>query len=67
MGPEDIGEASGVPLLYGLVEIVVIPIFAISAWRLGWTYAPKTENCLVALVKNYQPTAVDAHAGVALH
>ena len=46
MGPDDVGEASGVPLVYGIVEILVIPVFAITAWRLGWTYAPKSENCM---------------------
>ena len=46
------------PLLYGLVEIVVIPIFALTAWRMGWTYASKNENLCVALLGNYQPSSV---------
>jgi hypothetical protein len=46
-----------VPLVYGLVEIVVIPIFALSCWRLGLTYAPPSENVCKALVGNYQPSS----------
>ena len=57
MRPEDVGEASGVPLVYGLVEIVVIPIFALSCWRLGLTYAPPSENVCKAIVGNYQPSS----------
>ena len=57
MPPEDVGEASGVPLVYGLAEVCVIPIFAIAAWRLGWTYAPRDEPPCAALVGNYQPLA----------
>ena len=55
MAPSDIGEASGVPLVYGIVEILVIPVFAMTAWRLGWTYAPKDENIFMVLAGNYQP------------
>jgi len=55
MRPEDVGEASGVPIAYGLVELTVIPLFALAAWRLGWTYAPRHENICVVLAGNYQP------------
>ena len=57
--PAEVGEASGVPLFYGMIEIMVIPLFALTAWRLGWTYAPKDENVCVVLVGNYQPTTSD--------
>ena len=57
MSAADIGEGSGVPLTYGVVEILIIPVFALTAWRLGWTYAPTSENVCVALVGNYQPSA----------
>jgi predicted Na+-dependent transporter len=57
MPPEDIGEASGVPLVYGVVEVVVIPLFALCAWKLGWTYAPASESLCNAIVGNYQPQA----------
>jgi len=51
----EVGKASGVPIFYGLVEIALIPIFAVAAWRAGWTYAPANENPLIVFVKNYQP------------
>ena len=41
---DKVGMASGVPIFYGLVEIVCVPTFALLAWRLGWTYAPVDEN-----------------------
>ena len=63
MPPEDVGEASGVPLVYGLAEVCVIPIFAIAAWRLGWTYAPRDENVCIALGTSYQPTTERDSAG----
>jgi len=53
--PSQVGKASGVPIFYGLVEIALIPIFALSAWKLGWTYAPADENVCIALAKNHQP------------
>ena len=59
MRPEDVGEASGVPIVYGLVEIILIPAFALSCWKLGLTYAPPEENVCKAIVGNYQPSAAD--------
>ena len=56
MPKEDVGEASGVPIVYGMFEILVIPVFALAAWRLGWTYAPANTNVCVAIAGNFQPT-----------
>jgi len=53
--PDGIGEGSGVPLFYGIIEIIVIPVFALAAWRCGWTYAPITDNVCKVLFGNYQP------------
>lgn len=36
----DLAEAMGVPLYYGLVEAVVLGVYCIIAWKLGWTKAP---------------------------
>ena len=44
-----------VPLLYGMSELVLIPAFALIAWKCGLTYAPATEPLCVALAGNYQP------------
>jgi len=67
MPPADVGEASGVPLVYGLVEIVVIPVFALTAWKLGWTYAPPDDNVCAVAVGNYQPSSSADTAAAAMH
>ena len=36
-------------------ELVLIPAFALIAWKCGLTYAPATEPLCVALAGNYQP------------
>jgi len=53
--PEDQSAAAGVPLFYGLVEALLLPIFLLISWRLGMTYAPKNERIHRVLLKNYQP------------
>ncbi|KAL1507603.1 hypothetical protein AB1Y20_007222 [Prymnesium parvum] len=53
----DRGKAAAVPLVYGMAEMALIPLFALFAWRAGWTYAPRDENICAVLVKNYQPDA----------
>ena len=53
--PSEAGAAAGVPLLYGMSELVLIPAFALIAWKCGLTYAPATEPLCVALAGNYQP------------
>jgi len=56
---DKVGMASGVPIFYGLVEIVCVPLFALVAWRLGWTYAPTTDNLCKVLALSYQPSCED--------
>ena len=51
-----VGIASGVPIFYGLVEVVAVPAFGLCAWKLGWTYAPASDNVCRALTLNYQPS-----------
>ena len=53
--PSEAGAAAGVPLLYGMSELVLIPAFALIAWKCGLTYAPATEPLCVVLAGNYQP------------
>lgn len=54
---EERGAASGVPIVYGMAEMAIIPIFALMSWKVGWTYAPRNENLCVVLMGNYQPNA----------
>jgi len=57
VAPENRGKASAVPIVYGMAEMALIPVFALAAWKLGWTYAPPQENICVCMVGNYQPEA----------
>ena len=55
-----------VPLVYGIAEIAVIGTFALVAWRMGWTYAPKEVGLCKALATNYQPSAPEDAKAVTL-
>lgn len=52
-------EALGVPLLYGLVEAVVLALYCLIAWKWGWTKAPKDEKMCVMLVNSYEVSCHD--------
>jgi len=51
----DAGMAASVTLVYGLAEICFIACFALCAWQLGQTYAPRTDGFCTVLLGNYQP------------
>ena len=42
--PTQRAEAVSVPLIYGLVEAIIISIYCIWAWKSGWTKAPADEK-----------------------
>lgn len=48
------GQAVCVPLFYGILEAVVLGIYCIVAWKLGWTKAPSNENICVVIGKSYE-------------
>ena len=52
---DKVGLASGVPIFYGIVEIICVPVFALTAWKLDWTYAKPNDNICKVLVLNHQP------------
>lgn len=52
--PEIRAQAVAVPLFYGMVEVVVIAIYSIIAWKAGWTKAPANENFCVVISKTYE-------------
>ena len=52
--PIDRGQALCVPLFYGLMEGVVLGIYCIIGWKLGWTKAPRDEKLCVMLVTTYE-------------
>mmetsp|Transcript_6314 Transcript_6314/g.15704 ORF Transcript_6314/g.15704 Transcript_6314/m.15704 type:complete len:509 (-) Transcript_6314:40-1566(-) len=52
--PVDKGQALCVPLFYGLMEAIVLGVYCIIAWKLGWTKAPRNENCCAMMVATYE-------------
>jgi len=47
-------DAMAVPFLYGLTEAVIVGIYCLFAWKLGWTKAPANENICKVLVMSYE-------------
>lgn len=42
--PTELAEAVSVPLVYGIVEAILICLYCIWAWKAGWTKAPANEK-----------------------
>eukprot|EP00594_Rhizosolenia_setigera_P001151 CAMPEP_0178946402 /NCGR_PEP_ID=MMETSP0789-20121207/4263_1 /TAXON_ID=3005 /ORGANISM="Rhizosolenia setigera, Strain CCMP 1694" /LENGTH=336 /DNA_ID=CAMNT_0020626385 /DNA_START=1 /DNA_END=1011 /DNA_ORIENTATION=- len=51
---EELAEALGVPLFYGMVEAVSVAVYCVIAWKLGWTKAPATESILKVISTSYE-------------
>lgn len=52
--PEKVAQAMAVPLFYGLMEMAILGLYCIVAWKSGWTKAPKEEKICVVLSKTYE-------------
>jgi predicted Na+-dependent transporter len=52
--PIDRGQALCVPLFYGLMEAIVLGIFCIICWKVGWTKAPPNERFCTMIVTTYE-------------
>tara|TARA_B100001559_G_scaffold317910_1_gene323974 strand:+ start:95 stop:1132 length:1038 start_codon:yes stop_codon:yes gene_type:complete len=50
-----VGEATGVPTFYQLVQVVSLGILCLIAWHRGWSYAPKGTSLYAAITKDFQP------------
>ena len=50
----DIAEGMAIALFYGLSEAVVLAVYCLVAWKLGWTKAPKDEFICLTLTKSYE-------------
>ena len=61
--PIDKGQALCVPLFYGLMEAVVLGIYCIIAWKLGWTKAPRDEKFCKMIVTTYEVEDDSEHFG----
>ena len=49
-----LAEAIGVPLYYGIVEATLLAIYCLICWKLGWTKAPANESFCVVLYHSYE-------------
>lgn len=52
--PEEVAQAMAVPLFYGLIEMGVLGLYCLVAWKLGWTKAPYDEKICVVMSKTYE-------------
>jgi len=52
--PTEQAEAVSVPLVYGMVEAILISFYCIWAWKAGWTKAPSDEKLCVVMIKTYE-------------
>lgn len=52
--PVERGQALCVPLFYGLMEGIVLGLYCVIGWKLGWTKAPRDEKFCVAVVNTYE-------------
>lgn len=53
--PEEAALATGVPIFYGGIEILIIALFTLVAWKSGLTYAPASTPLLKCISGNHQP------------
>lgn len=50
----DLAEAMGVPLYYGLVEAVTLGLYCVVAWKVGWTKAPTDVSFCTMILESYE-------------
>lgn len=48
-------DAASVPVLYGISQAVVLPIFLCAAWKMGWLYAPPDTPFFATMLNDFQP------------
>jgi hypothetical protein len=56
--PSQRGVAAIVPVFYEIVEIIVIAVYGIWAWKMGWTRAPPEASICTVITTTYE---VDDH------
>jgi len=47
-------QAVAIPLLYGVIEAVVIGTYCVVAWKIGWTKAPPDEDICTVVSTSYE-------------
>jgi hypothetical protein len=58
---DDLAIAVGVPLFYGICEAILLGIYCILCWKIGWTKAPADENICVVLATSYEIKEMEYH------
>jgi len=56
---DQLAEAIGVPVYYGMVEAIILAIYCILAWKVGWTKAPKNISFYKAVTTSYEIITVE--------
>ncbi len=52
--PIDRGQALCVPLFYGVMEAILLAIFCIICWKIGWTKAPRDARFCTMIATTYE-------------
>lgn len=60
---DELAEALGVPLYYGMVEAFILSFYCIGAWKAGWTKAPVDDEFWTMITKTYEVSNDDDGAG----
>ncbi len=51
---EELATAMAVPLYYGLLEALIVGVYCMGAWKLGWTKAPKNIGFFTMITTSYE-------------
>lgn len=54
---KEAATAVGVPLWYGVVEALLVGVYCVLCWKMGWSLAPHDENVVVVIMGDYQVLA----------
>ena len=60
---EDQRNALGVPFFYTGMQTLIVGLFCLLSWKIGWTKAPANENVFKMIYGNYQDTHENEHEG----
>jgi len=50
----DLAMAISVPLLYGIFEAIILAVYCMGCWKVGWTKAPSDENFCTMIATSYE-------------
>ena len=50
----DLNNAMGIPFFYGTCEAVLVGLYCVGCWKLGWSKAPSDESFWKVLLTTYE-------------